>query len=227
MRPMFDEQLALLHKELIAMGSMCENAIALSVKALDDGDAELARSAPEYSAEIDRKEREIEALCMRLLLREQPVARDLRTVSAALKMVTDMERIGDNSGDIAEIVSKGHLRAAREKPDIGVIARATMKMVTDSIDAFVRNDVELARSVIASDDVVDGYFSRVKAALIETLRGRGDDGERALDLLMVAKYLERMGDHAAGIAGWVVYAITGKIARDERAERVRNVSPET
>ncbi len=210
MRQKFDEQLAILHKELIMMGALCENAIALSAKAMSDGDLLKADEVFELTAQIDQKERDIETLCMRLLLQQQPVATDLRVISSALKMVTDMERIGDNSGDIAEIVTMGNITAAHDKLNIRDMALAAIKMVTDSIDAFVKYDVELAKAVIAYDDVVDGHFNRMKAALIEALRDRNADGEYALDLLMVAKYLERMGDHAVNIAGWVIYAVTGR-----------------
>lgn len=210
MRSKFDEQLALLHRELVAMGALCEGSIALSAKALDAGDQPGAREVFELTARIDQKERDIEAMCIRLLLQQQPVARDLRIISSALKMVTDMERIGDNSGDIAEIVTMGHIIEAHDKLNIHDMALAAIKMVTESIDAFVKSDAELARAVIAYDDVADGHFDRIKSALIEVLRGNGADGEYALDLLMIAKYLERIGDHAANIAEWVIYAITGK-----------------
>ncbi len=210
MRSKFDEQLFSLHKELITMGALCETAIALSAKALEEGDLAKAEAVFDYSAQIDQKERDIEAMCMRLLLQQQPVARDLRTISSALKMVTDMERIGNNSGDIAEIVTMAHIQAAHDKLNIHDMALATIHMVTDSIDAFVKSDVELAKSVIAYDDVVDEHFNRIKAALIEVLRDHSTDGEYALDLLMIAKYLERMGDHAANIAQWVLFSITGK-----------------
>ncbi len=210
MRSKFDEQLALLHQELIGMGALCENAIALSTKALDTGNVAKAQEVFGNVAEIDQKERDMEALCMRLLLQQQPVAKDLRTISAALKMVTDMERIGDNAGDIAEIVTMEHIQETHDKLNIHDMALATGKMVTDSIDAFVKSDVALSKAVVAYDDVVDEHFNRIKAALIEALRERTADGEYALDLLMIAKYLERMGDHAVNIAGWVLYAITGK-----------------
>lgn len=210
MRSKFDEQLEALHRDLIAMGALCESAIALSAKALEEADAEKARGVFEYVTRIDRAERDIENLCIKLLLQQQPVATDLRVISSALKMVTDMERIGDNSGDIAEIVSMGHITAGQNGLNLHDMALATIKMVTDSIDAFVKSDRELARAVIDYDDVVDGHFNRVKSALIGTLRGPEADGEAALDLLMVAKYLERMGDHAVNIAKWVLYAVTGE-----------------
>ncbi len=210
MRTRFDEQLEALHRDLISMGALCESAIALSAKALEEADAEKAQGVFDFVEKIDRAERDIEDLCVKLLLQQQPVATDLRVISAALKMVTDMERIGDNSGDIAEIVTMGHIAPGQNGLNIHDMALATIKMVTDSLDAFVKSDRELARAVIDYDDVVDGHFNRVKSALIGTLRGPEADGEAALDLLMVAKYLERMGDHAVNIAKWVLYAVTGE-----------------
>ncbi len=209
MRSQFDEQLELLHKELITMGALCENAIALSAKALAEGSTKIAAQVPELSVQIDQKERDIEAMCMRLLLQQQPVAKDLRTISSALKMVTDMERIGDNSGDIAEIISMANITASHDTLNIHDMAVATMKMVTESIDAFVKRDTKLAKAVIDYDDVVDGHFDRVKKMLIERLGKADTDGEYALDLLMIAKYFERIGDHAVQIAKWVLFSITG------------------
>lgn len=210
MRSKFDEQLLALHTDMISMGSLCENAIALSAKALDGCDNKLAQDVFEYVSEIDRKEREIESKCMRLLLQQQPVAKDLRMISSALKMVTDMQRIGDNSGDIAEIVMMGHIKEDNIALNIREMALATIKMVTDSIDAFVKNDIDLAREVIKYDDTVDNHFNRIKNALINGIRSGNADGEALLDLLMIAKYFERMGDHAVCIAGWVVFSITGR-----------------
>ena len=209
MRSKFDEQLQVLHKELITMGSLCENAIALSSKALTEGNVKIAERVPELTAEIDQKERDIEAMCMKLLLQQQPVAKDLRVISSALKMVTDMERIGDNSGDIAEIVSMENISASDDTQSIQDMAMATIKMVTDSIDAFVKRDTRLAKAVIVYDDVVDGYFDQVKKYLIECLANPETDGESALDLLMIAKYFERIGDHAVEIARWVLFSING------------------
>ena len=209
MRSKFDEQLELLHQELITMGALCEEAIAMSVKALTEGNMKLASGVHSYCVEIDQKERVIEGMCMRLLLQQQPVAKDLRIISSALKMVTDMERIGDNSGDIAEIVQLAHVSEADDTLNIEEMARATIKMVTDSIDAFVKRDRELAKSVVAYDDVVDGHFDRIKEALIRSLKTSETNGEYALDLLMIAKYFERMGDHASEIARWVLFSITG------------------
>lgn len=209
MRSKFDEQLEQLHKGLITMGALCENAIAMSAKALTNGDLTLAEKVPEMTAEIDRKEREIEAMCMRLLLQQQPVAADLRVISSALKMVTDMERIGDNSGDIAEIITMANISTTSDTLNIKAMAAAVIKMVTDSIDAFVKRDIELAKQVIDYDDVVDGHFNEVKKLLIELLGKPEANGEYALDLLMIAKYFERIGDHAVNIAQWVLFSITG------------------
>lgn len=209
MRSKFDEQLELLHKELIEMGALCENAISMTAKALSEGNAKIAEKVSELSAEIDRQERDIEAMCMKLLLQQQPVAKDLRIISSALKMVTDMERIGDNSGDIAEIVTMENISASDNTLPIQDMAKATIKMVTDSIDAFVKRDVSLAKEVVSYDDVVDGYFDEIKTNLIAQFRNAEADGEKALDLLMIAKYFERMGDHAAEIAKWVLFSITG------------------
>lgn len=209
MRSRFDKQLELLHKELIQMGALCENAIAMATKALTEGDIKLADEVPDLSAEIDQKERDIEAMCMKLLLQQQPVAKDLRVISSALKMVTDMERIGDNSGDIAEIVTMANISAVDNTLPIQDMAKATIKMVTDSIDAFVKRDMNLARAVVAYDDVVDSYFDDIKTNLIAQFERPKADGEKVLDLLMIAKYFERMGDHAAEIAKWVLFSITG------------------
>ena len=208
MRNRFDNQLAEMNNELISMGALCENAIASAVKALLEGDIKLAAAAIRIDQEIDRKEREIESMCLKLLLQQQPVARDLRQISAALKMITDMERIGDQASDIAEIVTClsgvcGH------NTHIDQMAQATIKMVTNSLDAFVRRDLTLAWSVIEYDDVVDRLFDECKSDLIAEIAQNPEDGERVLDVLMIAKYLERIGDHATNIAEWVEFSITG------------------
>lgn len=213
MRNKFDQQLLQLNKSMITMGSLCENAIAQSAKALLEGDMVLAQQVQELSARIEQKEREIESMCLKLLLRQQPVAKDLRVVSSALKMVTDMERVGHQSADIAEIIQVAKLDPKEDMADIHDMSQATIKMVTDAIDAFVRQDVELAKAVIAYDDVVDGYFDKVKRDLIQRLRDPELEAEYAMDLMMIAKYFERIGDHAVNIAKWVLFSITGK--RDE------------
>ena len=208
MRNHFDQQLERLHVELIEMGALCEDAISAAAEALLQGDEALARSAQEAEREIDQKEREVEGLCLKLLLQQQPVARDLRTISSALKMISDMERIGDQAADIAEITRDIADNSIKDLVPIGDMARATIKMVTDSVDSFVRKDLGLAEAVISSDDVVDDLFLQVREELIRRI-GMGDSGEVCIDLLMIAKYLERIGDHAVNIAEWVEYSLTG------------------
>lgn len=209
MRSRFDEQLAQLHRELIEMGALCERVIALASRALTTGDKSLAQQVPPLDRDIDRKERDIENLCLRLLLHQQPVAGDLRRISAALKMITDMERIGDQADDISEIIIYLGGRTAEHDDLLRSMARATIKMVTESVDAYVKHDTILAEKVIADDDTVDDYFEQVKRALIGKIAANPDDGEYALDLLMIAKYFERIGDHAVNIAEWVIFSITG------------------
>ena len=210
MRNKFDEQLELLKKQMIQMGALCEGAIANATKALIDGDIELAEKAIAADGNIDQKEKEIESLCLKLLLQQQPVARDLRQISSALKMITDMERIGDQAADISEITMLANIKAADNTNHIVDMAKATIKMVTDSIDAYVRQDLDLAKAVIDYDDVVDNLFNDVKADMIRLINEDTNNGEFAIDLMMIAKYFERIGDHATNIAEWVVFAITGK-----------------
>ena len=211
MRSKFDEQLALMKNELIQMGALCEEAISLAAKALTEGDKTLAEKVGPLDGEIDQMERDIESLCLKLLLQQQPVACDLRQISAALKIITDMERIGDQASDIAEIIlamlSEGYV-----PEDVGHIremAQETIKMVTESVDSYVQQDIERARAVIAHDDTIDRYFTQVKAVLIQKIAEAPAVGEHALDLLMIDKYLERIGDHAVNIAEWVIFSITG------------------
>ena len=196
MRNKFDEQLLQLNHEMIEMGALCEEVIALSSQALTEGDTALAAKVAPLDSEIDHKEREIENLCLKLLLRQQPVARDLRQISAALKMITDMERIGDQAEDIAEIVAFLDGRQAENDVLLKEMAKAVIQMVTESVDAYVKCDIMLAKKVIAADDVVDEQFARVKQSLIGKIAADPADGEYALDLLMIAKYYERIGDHA-------------------------------
>ena len=209
MRSRFDEQLMLLNKKMIEMGAECENIISLAVNALLEGDVSGAKRAKEQGHSIDQLEREIESVCLKVLLQQQPVAKDLRVISAALKMITDMERIGDQAEDIAEIIGFLNGRTGRECHDIRLMAEATIKMVTDSIDAYVKQDLQLAKSVSDYDDVVDDAFDRVKQTLIRMITENTADGEYALDLLMIAKYFERIGDHAVNIAEWVEFSVTG------------------
>ena len=208
MRSRFDEQLSILNTEMIRMGALCEEAISLACRALTVG-GDSADRAIAVDSEIDRKEREIEGLCMKLLLLEHPVARDLRVVSSALKMISDMERIGDQAANLAEISAYISGVDLPEALHIGDMARATVKMVTDSVDSFVRNDRDMARGVMDYDDVVDSLFDKVKNGLVGLIRSGSFDAEAALDLLMIAKYFERIGDHAVNIAEWVEYSITG------------------
>ncbi|MBP1561145.1 MAG: phosphate signaling complex protein PhoU [Oscillospiraceae bacterium] len=210
MRNRFDEQLARLNTEMIEMGALCEEAIALASKALSTGDVSLSKKVAPISADIDRKERDIESCCLKLILQQQPVARDLRQISAALKMITDMERIGDQAEDIAEIITYLEGKTAEETIHIREMAAETITMVTDSVDAYVKRDTELAKSVIAHDDKVDEYFDRIKRSLIKMISENSGKGEYALDLLMIAKYFERIGDHATNIAEWVIFSVTGE-----------------
>ena len=208
MRNKFDEQLAHLNDELTTMGALCEEAISGCVKYLTEGGDDMCDTALEADRQIDQKERDIERLCMRLLLQQQPVATDLRVISSALKMISDMERIGDQATDITEIVKHIKGSAPVSKTHITEMARATIKMVTDSVESFVKKDISLAKSVIGQDDAVDALFDKVKNELIEAVREGKDSAETLIDLLMIAKYFERIGDHAENIAEWVIYSIT-------------------
>lgn len=211
MRNRFDKELQLLNNELIEMGALIETAINEAARALLEQDRALAEKAISFDTEINEKEKDIERRCLRLLLQQQPVAADLRTISTALKMITDMERIGDQAQDISEIT----IRLCQETyvgsmEHIPQMAKATIKMVTSAVDAFVAKDLDLARDIIAYDDVVDDLFVKVKDDLIALIREDPKNGEQAIDLLMVAKYFERIGDHATNIAEWVVFSITGE-----------------
>ena len=209
MRNKFDEQLEKLHVELIQMGAACEDAISAAAEALLKGDEALVPAALEAERDLDRREREVENLCLKLLLQQQPVARDLREISAALKMISDLERIGDQAADIAELVSYVRVPDGSGVLHIADMTRAVIGMVTDSVDSFVKKDLELARSVCAADDRVDELFDQVKQELIDMIASDAAWGQQGLDLLMVAKYLERIGDHATNVAEWVEYSITG------------------
>lgn len=209
MRAYFDEQLEKLNREIIEMGALCEQDIAACVKALLDNDDDQKNNAKALERAIDQKERDIETLCLRLLLQQQPVARDLRLISAAMKMISDMERIGDQAADISDITQFVGDDEIKNKLHIGEMAKATIEMVSDAVDSFVKKDIALARSVMDYDDIVDDLFLRTKRQLIDLI-GDGDTrGELLLDLLMIAKYFERIGDHAVNIAEWVEYSING------------------
>ena len=209
MRNKFDHQLEKLNLELITMGALCEDAISASVKGLLDDNDELCQKAVSTAEEINRKERDIESICMKLLLEQQPVARDLRVISSALKMISDMERIGDQAYDIAEIAKFIKNSNVKSRVHIKEMAAAAIKMVTDSVDSFVKKDIELARAVMDYDDKVDNLFNCIKDELVQLISEDRANGEFCIDLLMIAKYLERIGDHAVNIAEWVEYSITG------------------
>ena len=210
MRNKFDMQLERLNSQLTHMGEMCEIAITRAPKALEDGKVDEAKAVQEADEEIDQLEKDIERLCLKLLLQQQPVARDLRQISAALKMITDMERIGDQASDIAEIIISEKKAEAADIPVIVKMSEAAAKMVRDSVNAYVEKDLELSRAVIDYDDIVDEMFEENKKQLIDYISKNGGEGGReAIDLIMVAKYLERIADHATNIAEWVEFSITG------------------
>lgn len=216
MRNRFDRELVRLNNELIEMGSMIEKSIETAVKAMVNQDVELANRVIESDDEIDQQERQIEDLCLKLLLQQQPVAKDLRLISSALKMVTDMERIGDHATDISEItIALADKSYIKKLEHIQQMAKETMIMLVKSIGAFVNKDIEEADSVIERDDVVDDLFSKVKTELVQMIHENVDVGEQATDLLMVAKYLERIGDHATNISEWVIFSITGTHPREK------------
>lgn len=210
MRNRFDNQLMQLNSELITMGALCEDAISCAVKYLTENNLQMKENAIEAEKQIDRKERKIENLCMRLLMQQQPVARDLRTISSALKMISDMERIGDQAADIAEIAKYVTNSKMTSEIHITDMAIASSRMVTDSVESFVKKDIQLAHSSIALDDTVDELFKRVKNELIDAVKSENDNAQALIDLLMIAKYFERIGDHAVNIAEWVIYSITGE-----------------
>jgi len=210
MRTRFEEQLTHLNNILIEMGALVEKTIADADKALIGQDVELAKKIIALDDEIDHMEQEVESLCLKIILQQQPVAGDLRLVSSVLKIATDLERIGDHATDISELTillsDKQYLKKLEHIPQM---AEATMKMVTKSIDAFVKKDLELAKEVIAYDDVVDNLFDTVKAELVDLMKENKDNSDQAIDLIMIAKYFERIGDHATNIAEWVVFSLTG------------------
>lgn len=213
MRTRFDEQLEQLNVELIKMGALCEEAISAAARALLESDMEMGAHADQMERDIDQKERDIEDQCMKLLLRQQPVAGDLRSVSAAMRMISDMERIGDQAADIAEIAREMEDNPLRRSDSVGDMARTAIRMVTDSVDAFVRGNMELAHTVVRQDDQLDNQFLQVREELSQLIAA-GENGGVCLDLMMVAKYFERIGDHAVNIAQWVEYALTGHYEED-------------
>lgn len=210
MRNKFGRQLSQLNTELITMGALCEEAITNAVKYLTDNKENSKSACLDADRQIDQKERDIEALCINLILQQQPVAKDLRVVSAALKMISDMERIGDQASDIVEIAPYVAKKGTLGETHIREMAEATIKMVSESVDSFVKMDLEIAGLVIEHDDVVDGLFDKVKQELVKSIAEGLNDAEALMDLLMIAKYFERIGDHAENIAEWVIYSITGE-----------------
>ncbi len=210
MRNRFDRELQILEEMLTHMGELCEVAITNATNAIKDGNAQMARSVIEADEEIDQMEKDIERLCLKLLLQQQPVAKDLRRISAALKMITDMERIGDQTSDIAEIVISSDSNTPAYSDEIVAMAAEVSRMVVDSVTAYVNKDLGLAQEVLEADNVVDNYFDEVRDKLIDYIRQeKGEHGRHIFDLIMVTKYLERIGDHATNISEWVEFSITG------------------
>ena len=211
MRIHFDEQLDQLNKEIINMGSLIEQAIGMAVEALIKQDVNKAKKAMEFDEEVDHQEKVIETLCLKLLLQQQPVAKDLRIISAALKMITDMERIGDHASDISDLaIQLSGLPHIEQLTHIEQMAKETMVMLIQGLEAYVERNYEKAEEVIAHDDIIDDLFAKVKQELIDIIQKISDCAGQAADLLMVAKYFERIGDHATNIAEWVIFSITGK-----------------
>ncbi len=209
MRVNYDRQLEQLNQELTQMGQLCEQIIDLASRLLDAWDTGLVGQVKTIGGEIDEMERSIETVCMRLLLRQQPVARDLRFISAALKIITDLERIGDQAEDIVEILPQIQTKTKTNLNKIQEMAKHAMLMVNQSVDAYIRQDMTLAKAVLVHDDVVDADFMQIKTELIQAIARNPEQGEDTLDLLMIAKYFERIADHATNVAEWVIYGVTG------------------
>lgn len=212
MREYYTAQLETLNTNMIQMGALCEDAISAAIQSLLEDDKTIAKKVADTELEIDQMERDIERQCMRLLLMQQPVATDLRVVSSALRMIADLERIGDQAFDIADITKSGSFQGFSGKVHIKEMAKAAIHMVTDSVDSYVKQDVQLAKHVAEEDDVVDELFQKVRRELAELIHTDQNASEQAMDLLMIAKYLERIGDHAVNVSEWVIYSVTGKHA---------------
>ena len=209
MRNLYQEQLWNLNQELIQMGAACEEIIALAAQSLTAYSDELEGKTAQVGSVIDESERTIENICLKLLLRQQPVAKDLRQISAAMKMITDMERIGDQAEDIVDLIPKMSKNAEGNCTLLQEMAKAAQTMVTEAVDAYVKQDLALAKKVMGDDDIVDNYFNEVKSGIIDMIASNSGDGEYALDLLMIAKYFERISDHCTNIAEWVEFSLTG------------------
>ena len=210
MREYYTAQLETLNTNMIQMGALCEDAISAAIQSLLEDDRTIAKKVADTELEIDQMERDIERQCMRLLLMQQPVATDLRVVSSALRMIADLERIGDQAFDIADITKSGSFQGFSGKVHIKEMEKAAIHMVTDSVDSYVKQDVQLAKHVAEEDDVVDELFLKVRRELAELIHTDQNASEQAMDLLMIAKYLERIGDHAVNVSEWVIYSVTGK-----------------
>ena len=214
-RTIFDDELSLLNTELIKMGALCERAVRSALNVYFLGKKADAETANKLEKEIDSKERDIEDLCMKLILRQQPVAGDLRLISSAIKMISDMERIGDQAQDIADIAININSDEINDHVHIRNMSETALSMVSKSIDAFVKKDVSTAEEVIKMDDIVDEGFDKIKEELIQAVREDNKKSEEYIDILMIAKYIERIGDHAVNIAEWVEYSVTGTHRKGE------------
>lgn len=211
MRSMFDQQLKTLNEEMLYMGGLCEDTIQQTIEALMSGDVKKAHDLNNMMSQLTQQERSIENICLKLLMQQQPVARDLRTISSSLKMVTDMERIGIQACEIAEIIAAGNVVRATDKVDFQELSNEVSHMVQMAMTAYDKKDMNLADEVIKYDDVVDKLFCDIRGDLIKQLKDDTNDAECFIDMLMIDKYFERIGDHAVNIASWVKFSITGEI----------------
>lgn len=211
MRSMFDQQLKTLNEEMLYMGGLCEDTIQQTIEALMSGDVKKAHALDNMMSQLTQQERSIENICLKLLMQQQPVARDLRTISSSLKMVTDMERIGIQACEIAEIIAAGNVVRATDKVDFQELSNEVSHMVQMAMMAYDKKDMNLADEVIKYDDMVDKLFCDIRGDLIKQLKDDTNDAECFIDMLMIDKYFERIGDHAVNIASWVKFSITGEI----------------
>ena len=211
MRSMFDQQLKTLNEEMLYMGGLCEDTIQQTIEALMSGDVKKAHALNNMMSQLTQQERSIENICLKLLMQQQPVARDLRTISSSLKMVTDMERIGIQACEIAEIIAAGNVVRATDKVDFQELSNEVSHMVQMAMMAYDKKDMNLADEVIKYDDMVDKLFCDIRGDLIKQLKDDTNDAECVIDMLMIDKYFERIGDHAVNIARWVKFSITGEI----------------